>query len=385
MHILIITSWYKNAQNPIAASFVEEQARMLQKKGHRVSILHAYINGTIKETLKGVKEVYSEENDSGIFTMRLGTNVYIPKMRIASYHRLCRKSLSVINNYIKKYGKPDLVHSHAMFMGGIVAKYVEKRLQIPYFHTEHTSGFIFDLSQYTNFDVWLTKNVIESSNKSFFVSEFQLKRMREICHIVSNNLYVVHNVVPNLFFDKQLTEKNKNFTFIIIGNLIKRKNVELVVSAWGKYVINYPNDKLIIVGDGPLWNIITQQIEQNDLLKSISLLHRKSRTEIADLLQKCHVLISASEIETFGMTVAEALAVGTPVISTNSGGVSDIMTNGTGIMVNTITSESIHISMLKIRKEYYMYDRIALRDYARSKFSENAIYECLKNLYSNKK
>ena len=56
MHILIVASWYKNAGNPIAGSFIEEQVRMLQRRGHTVAVLHVYINGTFRDTLSGRKE-----------------------------------------------------------------------------------------------------------------------------------------------------------------------------------------------------------------------------------------------------------------------------------------------------------------------------------------
>ncbi|HYX06493.1 MAG TPA: hypothetical protein VE912_07135, partial [Bacteroidales bacterium] len=40
MHILIIPSWYKTEENPVKGSFFEEQARALNKRGHKVGVLN---------------------------------------------------------------------------------------------------------------------------------------------------------------------------------------------------------------------------------------------------------------------------------------------------------------------------------------------------------
>ncbi len=382
MHILIVTSWYKNAETPVGGSFVEEQARMLQKRGHTVGLLHAYVTGTFVDTLRGAKEIISIEEDKGICTMRVATNVYIPKFRILSYNRLCRKSLDTVSTYIKKYGSPDIIHGHAMFMGGVVANFLGRELKIPYFHTEHSSGFIFAPNQYTIGDIKFARKVCKESQKCFFVSHFQLKKMQRILTIDNSKVQVMHNVVPASFFKEYSIDKNDAFTFVIICNLIPRKNVDMVVDAWEKYISHYSNDRLIIVGDGPLWNTIEKQIISCDLQKSVTMFHKMSRQEIVFLLQKVHVLISASDIETFGMTLAEALAVGIPIVTTDSGGIRDIITGDIGIIVTEKKADSILEGMLKIRKNYYGYKPCDLREYARDKFSEDVIYNSLMECYN---
>ena len=47
LHILISTAWYKDEQYPNAGSFVEEQARVFLKKGHKSNCTSSIFNGTI--------------------------------------------------------------------------------------------------------------------------------------------------------------------------------------------------------------------------------------------------------------------------------------------------------------------------------------------------
>ena len=50
-HVLICTAWYKSEINETEGSFVEEQARLLQAKGYKVSVVHPYLKGTFVGTL----------------------------------------------------------------------------------------------------------------------------------------------------------------------------------------------------------------------------------------------------------------------------------------------------------------------------------------------
>lgn len=381
MHILIVASWYKNAENPIAGSFIEEQARMLQRRGHTVAVLHAYINGTFRDMLSGRKELFTEENDKGMVTMRLATNVYVPKIRQLSYSRLCHKALKCVRNYIRSNGKIEVIHSHAMFMGGVVANYMSRKLNIPYFHTEHTSGFIFRPEQYTSADIQLAKKVYEQSRQSFFVSHFAKERIAKLCGMNEKKCRVLHNVVSPLFFEKYNCQKFDHFTFLAIGNFIPLKNFDKIIEAWSRYVRTRQADKLIIVGDGPLKSEMENLIKTLNLTDSVKMLPRQSREATARLMHQSHVVLSASSIETFGMTLAEALASGIPVISTNSGGVTDIVNPSNGIWLDSISTKAIEKGMSEMREKYSFFNPVELRNYANERFSEEAIYGKLTEWY----
>ena len=382
MNILVIASWYKDSENPIAGSFIEEQARMLQRRGHSITVLYAFINGKFKDTLSGKKELCSEEDDCGIRTIRLSSNVYFPKIRVLSYRRLCKKALKVVQDCIKRYGKFDIIHSHAMFMAGLVANYVSEKTGIPYFHTEHTSGFVFRPEQYNSADWRLARKVYRQSKQSFFVSAFAKQKIMAACNSQTSNISVLHNVVNPLFFETSDCVRFKDFTFLTIGNFNSLKNFDKVIMAWAEYVVKHIDDKLIIVGDGPLKKELENAVKQLQLTNSVKILPRQSRAETAHLMRQAHVVVSASSIETFGMTVAEALASGTPVITTDSGGVRDIVTPSTGILIDGVSVAGIANAMCTMRDNYMSFDSETLRNYAESKFSEDVIYKQLIQYYS---
>ena len=119
---------------------------------------------------------------------------------------------------------------------------------------------------------------------------------------------------PNLF----RVEKNiqrQDWDFIYIGQLIKRKNIDLIIHAIHKVKTRHPNIKLAIVGTG------SNKIKLERLSKSLGLTENIKflgfRNDINSLLNNSRVFILASEIEALPAAALEAMHSGTPSILTN--------------------------------------------------------------------
>jgi len=100
-----------------------------------------------------------------------------------------------------------------------------------------------------------------------------------------------------------------------VGRLSPEKGLDVLLSAWrriGKRL------KLKIVGAGPLEALVREHAAANP---SIEYLGQKTLAETYDLMGRATAVIFPSQwYETFGRTVAEAFAKGTPVIGSNLGG-----------------------------------------------------------------
>ena len=85
-----------------------------------------------------------------------------PKARNLSYSKLKQKTYKEVS---KLNIKPDIIHSHSCFMGGVVGSYLSYKFGVRQFHTEHTSGLISRPNQYTLDDVKHLKKVYSNSKK----------------------------------------------------------------------------------------------------------------------------------------------------------------------------------------------------------------------------
>jgi len=107
-----------------------------------------------------------------------------------------------------------------------------------------------------------------------------------------------------------------------------------------------------------------------------------SRDEVIRSISKSHVYVQTSEYETFGIALAEALALGKPIVTTLCGGANDIVNNINGIGVPPKDIELIAKSMLDIYNNYDNYDRKLIREDAYSKFSQERINQKIIEIYS---
>lgn len=381
-HIIIIASWYKSQDMPTSGSFIEEQARLLQKNGHKVSVLHPYLKGTFFGTISNRKNILHEYNDNGIITINIGIAPVLPKLRVLNYRVLSKKCQLNLQNYINKYGKPDIIHSHSMFMGGVIAMDLSLKYKIPHVHTEHSSGLIFNPNQYNKSDIRVLKSVFSNAKKTLFVSQFALEKTLEQFKINNSKCFeVIPNLVNDDFFSSELKEPiGIRFSYLIICNLIPIKQVDLLVNSWVKLLEIFPNSSLTICGEGPERNKLNNLVRDLKLESTISLLPKLNRNQVKDQIQSHHVLVSSSQLETFGLTVAEAQSMGKPVVTTDSGGVRDIVTNESGIITSQST-ESLTQGLILIQKHYNEFSQQEIRQKAKLKFSSEPIYNQLINIY----
>ncbi|MGF1481203.1 MAG: glycosyltransferase [Cyanophyceae cyanobacterium] len=111
---------------------------------------------------------------------------------------------------------------------------------------------------------------------------------------------------------------------LFLGRLGFEKRVDLLIEAFALLKQSHPNCALLIVGDGP--DEVVKHLKR--LAAPISNIHFTGfllgETK-ANVLASGDVFCSPSPYETFGLTIVEAMASGIPVVTVNSGAVSDYL------------------------------------------------------------
>jgi glycosyltransferase involved in cell wall biosynthesis len=115
---------------------------------------------------------------------------------------------------------------------------------------------------------------------------------------------------------------------IFVGRLSPEKGVETLLSAWSRMSVALP---LKIVGDGPLAESVRAAGARDP---RIEMLGRRSASEVLDLVGEASCLVMPSIwYETFGRTIIEAFARGTPVIASRIGALAELVDDGrTGLL-----------------------------------------------------
>ena len=95
---------------------------------------------------------------------------------------------------------------------------------------------------------------------------------------------------------------------------------------------------LVIVGNGPQFKKLRKKVEDENIRDVI---FTGSRNDVEDIIPSCDVLVLPSFSESFGLVLIEALACGKPVIGSDVGGITEIINDDVGLLVNPNKVSSI--------------------------------------------
>lgn len=259
-----------------------------------------------------------------------------------------RKAIKKIKEIILAY-QPDIVHTHASKAGALGRK-AAFDCGVPIIvHTFH--GHVF----HSYFSWWKTKiyqlierRLARKSSGIIAISELQKKELSEKYKICEKEKI---EVIP-LGFDltpfnqnKDLNRKKtrekfkleeKEIAVAIIGRLAPIKNHQLFLDSV-KEVHKKTSKKIVyfIVGDGEEFNSIAEKVSH---LKSIGIDIKmtSSINDIASFNAGMDILCLTSRNEGTPVSLIEAQASGLPFVSTNVGGIKDVVSeNKTGYLVNS--------------------------------------------------
>ena len=363
-------------------TFFEEQARALIKLGHSV--------GIIFPEFSSLRDLFTEKEvlnafylDDGLPTYTVNVQSKIPRMRQISYWTFSRTVNKVFEEYVSKYGKPDLIHGHSLFFGGIAAYYIAREHKIPIVVTEHLTSFIMGTINNKE-DRELSCEIFSKVDASLIVSNNFKSDLEKELVLKKETFRVVHNMVSDLFFEDfhpKLFLPGDEFIFFTNSFLLPRKNHKLIFDALKILAEKKYKVRLRVGGDGPLMNELKAYAKEEGIENMIDFIGGIIRLQVKQELDNCHAFLLASFYETFGVVLIESLACGRPVIATDSGGPRDIINDNNGILVPEFSAHKFAAAMEKIIKNYSNYNQQSISKNCFDTFNEIRIAKELEKIY----
>lgn len=147
-------------------------------------------------------------------------------------------------------------------------------------------------------------------------------------------------------------------TLLSAKSLVKYSSVDDLIKAYAIIKRKFPNVTLKIAGDGPEKENL-QKLVLELSLTGVDFVGNIPHEKMPELLQSATVLIHGTRVESFGIVLVEAMASGTPIVSTDVGGIPDVIEDGIdGFLVPHGDYESLAKKVLGLLTDHEMYNRI---------------------------
>ena len=232
----------------------------------------------------------------------------------------------------------------------IVALYaVRKGIRVIFGYRSTKSSHRFNSKFVHKIRIWILSKAdyIVTAGSS---STMEVKAMR----IPQEKIITLFNPVDvnwfHSFAESHPRQQSLGHRFIYVGQLIDRKNITTIISAFA--AIRKKNDTLIIAGDGPLIESLRKLTLTLGISESVDFVGNKNQDEIATLYSLNHTLILASTFEVWGLVVNEALASGMHVVVSDKCGVAEFVRNMKGSYICSDHKKSIQDSLQKSSQEW---------------------------------
>jgi glycosyltransferase involved in cell wall biosynthesis len=142
---------------------------------------------------------------------------------------------------------------------------------------------------------------------------------------------------------------------VAIGRLVEKKAPHLTIRAFAKVHRERPDATLVMVGDGALRGRCEAEIVEHGLEESVEMLGSRGPDGVKSALSEAEVFAQHSvtgrdgDMESFGVSLAEAMASLVPVVTTNHNGFRETIADGeTGLLVEEYNVDGMATAILSL-------------------------------------
>ena len=369
-HIVFLARWYPHRYDPMLGLFVQRHAEAAALYDN-ISVVYVHADENIRQKFDIV-----DETVNNVRTIR----VYYRKSwsKLISLFRFFKAN----NKALKLLPKPDVIHVHILTRLGLVALRHKRLHGTPYIITEHWSRYLPGNDFSGLLRKKLTKTVVKHASAVTTVTDILAKAMQS--HGLQNDNYSIapnvvdinafkpqphHNEVPKIIHVSCFENKSKNITGLIDAlQILEERNI---------------NFQFVFIGDGIDFAMIKDYVKKLKHQENIRFTGVLEGQDYVGELSSGDFLVLSSNYETQGVVLLEAFACGMPVVSTNVGGIPEIVNESNGILVPPHDPTQLADAMQTMLRTYQNYDADTLRNGVIKKFSNETVGKLLNHIYHN--
>jgi len=323
MELLFFTPWHPHPNNPTLGNFILRQVELLRQR-HRVRLV-----GWTTEAAQ--KNLHIQEEGPDHLHLHLN----------GSSWRQTRKAYAHLEHWVDAGTTPEVLVGCIPHQSGIWARRLRKRHpHAPLLYIEHWSGHLPERNTALNLKQQVQLRAgLKHAQMALPVSEQLGQRL----HQRYGTPYQVwrNPVDPTLFYP----QAEKQFDFVHLSTLDPNKNPLAILRAFARLLSRYPKATLSIGGDGPI-EPLCAEAQRLKVQPSVEVHGTLSYPEAARRIRLGRCLVQFSGYENLPCTITEALTAGLWVVSSQVGGISEVVQPGeNGTLVAAGDEEALQAAM----------------------------------------
>ena len=327
MKVLYLSAWYPTPRDAMAGLFVQKHAEAVKEQGADVYVLYSEQTGLawLRDMYKGWKRLKCE------------------------------------------WGTPDIVQMNVLDKNGLLALWLKWRYRTPYIIVEHWSGYLpANYAFRGGWHGWIMRKIAEKASCILPVSQMLEDAMKK-CGIKNENWIRIHNVVDDFFYHPispiTITPKGEKFRFLHVSCFDETaKNIQGILRAVRKVAEERQDFELILVGTGVDYHVDVDYAQSLHFPEGM--LHftgEQTPHEVAQWMQESDCFLFFSRYENAPVVLSECLATGLPILSSNAGGIPEMINHNCGILVSSEDEIALANSIIHMIQHHHTFSSMVIR------------------------
>lgn len=355
-------------------------SRQLVKQGCEVHVITAGYDGAQEYALDEGVHVHRAMTQTGTDGCELKTPDFLTWD--------ARLNFGILQYAIKLHQeKPfDIVHAHDWLVAD--AAWVMKSFGLPLIANIHATefgrnhgGLQNDSSRYIDTIEW---RLIYESTRVIVNSRHMLTELTEHFHVPAEKVEIIPNGIdPDRLkseYDESVLRQQHALgdgpVVLFVGRLVHEKGIQILLQAAPLILANHPDTTFLIAGTGYFEEELRRTADERGITERVRFFGQANDSDLSELYAMADALVVPSLYEPFGIVALEGMANRVPTITSDSGGLIDIIEH----MCNGVTTfagnpESLAWGVLQVLDNAELADQLSerAREHVVSNFSWEAI------------
>lgn len=364
--VLFVPQWYPSPDVPgsVTGTFCREHVRAAALFDD-VAVLVLTRRKDRVPTLR-----WQRMNDCGIPTYYASYgSLPVPKTGLPLFYvNLWR----AVKRSLRDWGRPHVIHTQDSYAYYVMR--AAQNLNVPFVISQHWTGFMerkLDDKTLRQFQ-WAfgrAKRVLAANQ--FAAADYEHYGLRASIQWLPNALDT------KIFYPSQNPERKP--WLLHASGFTPAKRFPDIVEAFHEALAVQPEAVLQVVGEGPNRPEMARLAARRLPLASFRFHGSLTKPEIAELMRSARGFVLASDAETFGCVLMEAMACGCPVLTTSVGGIRAVVRNGEGLFAEVGNIDQIARGMVRLLDGSHGLDRVRIAAETQARFNHSRVGGILHN------